>query len=279
VTAETGPTDGRGVRPRALIVTVYGAYARQVGGWLSVAELIRLLGELGVDEPAVRSSISRLKRRGLLDGERRGGAAGYSWSSSAQDVIDEGDRRIFAREQASLADGWILAVFSVPEPERRKRHTLRTQLAWLGFGNAAPGVWIAPAHLADEASHTLRRLGLTDYVTLFKAEYLAFADLAGSVASWWDLDGLQAMYDEFVAGYSPVLDRWKNGRVPGDGEAFADHVRALTAWRRMPYLDPGLPTELLPRDWRGRRAADLFFRLHERLSGPALRHVRAVAAR
>ena len=42
------------------------------------------------------------------------------------------------------------------------------------------------------------------------------------------------------------------------GQAFADYVRVLTAWRRLPFLDPGLPPELLPADWHGTRAAELF---------------------
>jgi len=61
----------RGAQPRQLIVTVYGLYSRAEGGWMSVAALISLLTDLGVDEPAVRSSISRLKRRGILHASRR----------------------------------------------------------------------------------------------------------------------------------------------------------------------------------------------------------------
>ena len=74
----TGVTEatGRGAQPRQLIVTVYGLYSRGAGGWMSVASLVSLLGDLGVDEPAVRSSISRLKRRGILVAKRLGGAAG-----------------------------------------------------------------------------------------------------------------------------------------------------------------------------------------------------------
>jgi len=74
----------RAIRPRALIVTVYGLYAREVGGWLSVQSLIKLMSALGVDEPAVRSSISRLKRRGLLLAEKVDGAAGYALSDRAR---------------------------------------------------------------------------------------------------------------------------------------------------------------------------------------------------
>ena len=48
----------RPAQPRSLIVTIYGLYAREAGGWLSVAALIRLMASLAIDEPAVRSAIS-----------------------------------------------------------------------------------------------------------------------------------------------------------------------------------------------------------------------------
>jgi len=281
VTVGEEATESRGHTPRRLIVTVYGAYGREVGGWIAVADLLTLMSELGVDGPAARSALSRLKRRGILEGVRSAGAAGYSLSADARQVFADGDRRIFGRRTAALAEGWVLAVFSIPESERQKRHTLRSRLTWLGFGRIAAGVWIAPARLADEARQTLERLGLTGYVDLFRADYLAFADLSGAVAGWWDLQALKGMYDELIAGFEPVLARWAGSSgspgTPGsDAAAFAEHVRVLTAWRRMPYLDPGLPADLLPPDWHGARAADVFLRLHERLRGPALRHVRAV---
>ncbi len=50
----------------------------------------------------------------------------------------------------------------------------------------------------------------------------------------------------------------------------------LTAWRRLPYADPGLPLELLPAGWNGLRAEQLFGDLSARLSAPAARHAAAV---
>lgn len=257
-------------------MTLYGLYAREVGGWLGVATLIRLMRELGVDEPAVRSSISRLKRRGILEGERVDGMAGYALSDRARAILDEGDRRIFLRSRGSLDDGWLLAIFSVPESERQQRHTLRSRLSWLGFGTAASGVWIAPGHLHDETRDALERSDLTAYVDLFRADYLAFGGVREQVAQWWDMPRLQGLYDEFLDVFVPVLARWRRRRAQADAAAFADYVRALTAWRRLPYLDPGLPEEVLPAGWRGGRAADLFFELQARLAEPAHRHVDSV---
>ncbi|MCK2242017.1 MULTISPECIES: PaaX family transcriptional regulator C-terminal domain-containing protein [unclassified Crossiella] len=267
-----GAADAQSAQPRQLIVTVYGLYAREVGGWLSVAALIRLLGELGVDEPAVRSSISRLKRRGILDASRVGGAAGYALSEQARLILREGDHRIFERPRATVADGWVLAVFSVPESERQKRHTLRSQLTRLGFGNTAPGVWIAPAHLRAETAEVLSRLDLSAYVDLFRADHLGFAELTDKVATWWDLAALRALYTEFLTAHRPLLARWRRRRTVQPAEAFADYVRLLTAWRRLPYLDPGLPAELLPADWPGAEAAELFTALQDKLAPAAHDH-------
>jgi phenylacetic acid degradation operon negative regulatory protein len=270
----------RAAQPRALIVTIYGLYARESGGWLSVASLIRLMAELGVDEPSVRSSISRLKQRGLLAQHRQDRAAGYALSDRGRDILAEGDRRIFGRPRARLAGGWLLAVFSVPEAERDRRHTLRSRLAWLGFGTVAAGIWIAPAHLAEETADVLERYGLSGYVDLFRADYLAFGDVHELAARWWDLDRLEQLYQAFLDLCEPAVSRWQERSGPvgpaGAAEAFADYATILTAWRRLPFLDPGLPRELLPPDWHGERAALAFAGLRDRLAGPARSHVLAV---
>jgi Phenylacetic acid-responsive transcriptional repressor len=267
-----GPGQGS---PRQLIVTLYGLYAREHDGWLSVAALVRLLAGLGVDEPAVRSSVSRLKRRGLLDAQRRAGSAGYALTPAAREILADGDARIFGRRRATAADGWVLVVFSVPESERGHRHRLRTQLARLGLGTVAPGVWVAPGHLAGELADVLRRSELDSYVQLFRGEHLPLHPPA-AVRTWWDLDGVQDLYAEFLDRHRPVRAAWSRRRGPDPAAAFADHVRLVTDWRRLPYADPGLPLDLLPARWNGVRAADLFTTLSERLAEQAREHAGAL---
>lgn len=277
----TSGSDLLAAQPRALIVTIYGLYARESAGWLSIAAVIKLMAELGVDEPAVRSAISRLKLRGLLQARREAGVAGYGLSSRGAEILAQGDRRIFHRPKPSAAGGWLLAVFSVPEHERARRHALRSRLAWLGFGTVSAGVWIAPRQLAGETRDALTTDGLSGYVSLFTADYLAFGDVREKIGQWWDLDRLEQLYQGFIDSARPVLAFWQAGggrRSPADdaGRAFGDYVRVLTAWRRLPFLDPGLPPEMLPADWHGSRAAELFGQLRSLLSGPAREHVLAV---
>ncbi|MFC9998673.1 PaaX family transcriptional regulator C-terminal domain-containing protein [Nocardia sp. NPDC127526] len=253
-------------QPRRLIVTLFGLYARETGNWLSVSALVRLMAQLEVEEPAVRAAVSRLKRRGILVSKKTTGGVGYELSAAALDMLGEGDARIFERRRATAADGWLLAVFTVPESEREQRHKLRTQLTRMGFGNAVPGFWVAPGNLYEETRRTLERLELDRYVELFRGEHLAFGDLRDKVGQWWDLAELEALYGAFIERFGPVRERAAR-MSPRD--AFAGYVSALTVWRKLPYLDPGLPIELLPGDWHGAQAGELFDELRRELAGPA----------
>ena len=210
-------------------MTFFGAFLRRLGGWIAVADLIALMASLGLDEQAVRSSVSRLKRRGVIASERRGGAAGYRLTPHGEAVLRAGDARIFTRARG---DGWLLVVFSIPEPQRALRHRLRSGLARLGLGIVAPAVWIAPAHLREEVERLVAELGV-ERVELFDA-----TPLGGDPARWWDLD---AVADE----YRRYLDEWSEVR----GGGFAEHIRHLDAWRRIPFHDPGLPLEVADRAW------------------------------
>ncbi|MEW2621500.1 PaaX family transcriptional regulator C-terminal domain-containing protein [Streptomyces sp. NPDC048106] len=251
--------------PRSLIVTLYGAYGRSAPGPMPVAELIRLLAAVGVDAPSVRSSVSRLKRRGLLLPARTDtGAAGYELSPEAVQLLEDGDRRIYAAAPPEDA-GWVLAVFSVPETERQKRHVLRSRLSALGFGTAAPGVWIAPARFHEEAEHTLRRLRLDPYVDFFRGDHLGFAPTSEAVARWWDLSAIAKEHSRFLDAHAPLLRAWERRSDTPPEDAYRDYLLTLDSWRHLPYTDPGLPTHLLPADWPGVRSSEVFRALHERL--------------
>jgi phenylacetic acid degradation operon negative regulatory protein len=138
------------------------------------------------------------------------------------------------------------------------------------------GLWIAPEFVYEHLRRELEREGLADFVEFFAADVMGDS-VATRVADWWDLEGLGELYAGFLAAFEPVRERW--ARVDGRDDAaraFADYVLLLTAWRRLPYLDPGLPVEYLPDDWQGIAAERLFLELHARLGGPAGRHAAQV---
>jgi phenylacetic acid degradation operon negative regulatory protein len=257
--------------PRSLLMTFFGAFLRRLGGWIAVADLVALMGDLDLDEQAVRSAVSRLKRRGVIAPERRAGAAGYRLTERGTAILEAGDARIYGRDDAGGGE-WLLVVFSIPETRRALRHKLRTRLQWLGLGTVANGVWIAPAAVESEVRRVVEELRLGDHVELFRGAHLGDA---GAVAAWWDLDALAAEYRAYVATWEPALERDDGASRPAPAAAFAAHLRQLDAWRRIPFHDPGLPAAALPADWPGAHAWEVFRALDRRLSRPALRHVEA----
>ncbi|MGV0737569.1 PaaX family transcriptional regulator C-terminal domain-containing protein [Mycobacterium syngnathidarum] len=266
-------TASRESRLSPLIITIFALYARAEGNWTSVASIIALMADLGVDSPAVRSAISRLKSRGVLCSQRRGSTAGYTLSPATVAVLAEGDTRIFEPVRATEDDGWVVVVYSVPESERDKRHALRSILTRLGFGTVANGVWIAPATMAQSVCDALRGADLATYVDLFTGQHLAYGDLPSKVARWWDLDHLSDLYTDFLRQYRSVLDE-VTARAMSPQHAFQVYVPMLTQWRRLPYRDPGLPLRLLPPTWSGDDATALFDELNDHLR--PLAHKRAL---
>ena len=242
------PAEPSSSSPGSLIITFAGLHLRRLGGWIAVADLISLLGRAGQPAPAVRQAMVRLKSRGLLAAATRDGRAGYELTAAGRADLALGDTRIFRFGEASASDGWVLAVFSVPESERAQRHQLRSQLSWLGFGTVGAGVWIAPAPLADRARELLAGLDLDQYVTWFTGTPVDDA----AAAAWWDLGSLQDLYEGFLA-------RWETTPAEADeATAFVMYLRLVDEWRQFPRIDPGLPSHLLPPGWQGRRAFEVF---------------------
>ena len=256
-----------GVRPPHLIVTVFGRHVRAHGGEIRIAALIEMMSALGVDAGVVRSSVSRLKQRGVLVSE---GGGAYRLSASLDGVFAAGDRRIFESRRAEAGDPWLLASFSVPESERPVRHQLRRLLQRLGFGQVSGGLWIAPGLIVDETETALRGAGLDGYVDLFLGSRVSSEPAEDSVREWWDLSAMEPLYRAFVDTFGDVIGE------TDERAAFAAHVRAITQWRRLVYLDPGLPLSLLPDGWVGVEAARVFAELHAALEPAAERFVTAV---
>ena len=264
-------------RPKTLILDLYGRYSPQFRGWLAVSDLVKMMGLLGVDEQAVRSAVSRMTRRGLLHQDVRDRVRGYATTPTADELFADGDRRIYASmEPASLADGWVLLSFSMPENERDKRHVLRSTLMWLGLGNLSSALWIGPQRLLPEVLASMKSLGFEDYVDVFTTRYEGLGDVKELVSRSWDLPHLAEEYTAFIDVHSPRLAALKRGTVD-DERAFIIYTHALHEWRKFPYLDPGLPTELLPSKWPGVTAAKVFHELRSRLEPSAFRFAASTA--
>ncbi len=274
----TIPPEASVPRHHQLIVSLFGLYARQHGGGLAVATIISLMQDVGVESPGTRSSISRLKKRGIIDSRQINGRSGYALAPAVIETFIEGDERIFHPHRAQRGDQWLLATFTVPESQRNVRHKIRSSLIRMGFGSVTAGLWIAPGHLRETVLNYFGSRGLSEYFEFFMADHIGAPDKEQDICSWWDLPALEALYSDFLLRYSTLASDWQSRsssveEPASDARAFADYLVLITQWRRLPYLDPGLPVDLLPKNWNALRAEQLFQELHALLAVRAERHV------
>jgi phenylacetic acid degradation operon negative regulatory protein len=134
---------------------------------------------------------------------------------------------------------------------------LRTRLTWLGLGSPSPGLWVVPdIHKEAEVSAVIDKLGLHDRAFAWAGSAVSVGDPGKLINTAWDLDEVEKRYLSFI-------DQFGDAQLVNSDDAFVNQVRLVQQWRRFPFLDPDLPSELLDHDWPGPRAAATFHDRHD----------------
>lgn len=263
------------MQARSLLFTVYGDFIIRYGQEVWIGSIIQALAEFGIAAPAVRVAVSRVAQEGLLQARKEGNRSFYMLTDKGRRRIEDGVRRVY-RESPEPWDGqWRVLTFTPPEDRRDVREQVRNELAWRGFGPLSPSTWISP-HRQEEAIHALAgEYGLRGHLHLFTARYAGPASDQDLVARCWDLPAIAGKYEQFMAAAAPrhaaMRQRLSAGAEVPDSQCFTERVWLVHEFRKFLHFDPGLPAELLPPDWPGTRARQLFWEYYRLLSGGAER--------
>lgn len=257
------------MKARSLLFNLWGDYIQHVGGEAWASTLAAWVRPFGVSETALRQALSRMARQGWLEVRKVGNRTCYGLSPAGRRRIVEASRRVYDGRDVDWDGRWRVLVYSVPEALRNRRNDLRRELIWTGFAHLSPGTWISPNPLEDSVRELLRRYGLEPYTTLFVAPYVEPWSAPDLVRRCWDLEAIQAGYDQFIARWAPRLSA--EASLRSDEERFVEQIHLVHDYRKFLFVDPGLPRQLLPDSWRGHDARSLFQAYYARLRPGALR--------
>jgi phenylacetic acid degradation operon negative regulatory protein len=243
---------------RSLLLTILGEYVLPRSGAVWQETLVDALVTVGYTQHAARQALARTTREGWLTTERVGRRARLALSARTAAMLRSGAERIYTFGEPWEWDGrWLVLVLRVPEERREVRHQLRTRLAWAGLGSLGGGVWLTP-HVEREAELAA---AIKDEPAAEGTSFVAALGSLGSPASVaaaaWDLDGVREHYEAFIEDFARV-------RPSGPQASFRMQTLLVHAWRKFPFLDPDLPTGLLPAGWPRPRAHELFAQRHAR---------------
>jgi phenylacetic acid degradation operon negative regulatory protein len=257
------PADAPEPRARSLMLSFFGIHLLGRPFAVSSGSVIAVLGQVGVGEEAVRTTLNRMVKRALLERHRHGRKTYFGLTPHAVQVLTDGRDRVWRTGAVNRDwDGrWTMVGFSLPEAWRSERHDLRSRLIWAGFGPLQNGLWVAPAPV--DVREAVAGLGLEAYLRVFRASVAEPTEVREVLEQAFDVPAIGARYRSF-------LERWdRTDPVPGFPGELAGQLLLHTDWLGLVRQDPHLPAEHLPADWPAARAESVFRGLARRWERPA----------
>ncbi|MGW7546753.1 PaaX family transcriptional regulator [Streptomyces sp. NPDC054770] len=264
------PLDSPQPRPQSLLLAFFGNHVLEQGPpAVYSGSIITVLGRAGVGEQAVRSTLTRMVNRNLLQRQRQGRRMYFGLTPLATEMLEDGGRRVW--ETGAVNDdwdgSWTLLGFSLPASWQRRRHDLRSQVGWSGFGPLHSGLWSAPGRV--DVTAVVAELGLSAHVKIFHAPADGATDIDLMIRDTWDLASIAARYEDFHS-------RWEAWRAGPDDDAVVTRLRLVSAWLDVIRTDPRLAVRHLPADWPAHAAETTFHRVAAETEAPARRTAAAL---
>ncbi|HYM58647.1 MAG TPA: PaaX family transcriptional regulator C-terminal domain-containing protein [Solirubrobacteraceae bacterium] len=264
------------LQPQDLTLTIFGAHVRGPGDTAWSGGMVQILGEFGFSAEASRAALARLVTRGLLRRHKDGRLVFYALTPRAQELLAEGDERIFNFGRAPRADRWTVLWHTIPEDRRVERSRLAARLRFLGFGSVQDASWIAAGDLEVKVLRILGELEVQPFASILVGELSATLGAGALVEQAWDLGGVEQGYGAFLEEYQALRGQRAQRRLD-ERAAFVARTQLLHGFRGFAFLDPELPEGARALDRLRAKVVDTFDAVYAGLAEPAERHFAAVA--
>ena len=248
-----------------LLIALLGDYWYDSTAFIPSSALVDLTGEFGVSEAATRAALSRLSRRGGLEGTRSGRTTAYRLPPDLVDLAHHAGRALmrFGAEPTQWDGRWTCVAVSLRGSDGPRR-TLARRLRRLGLGLLFDDLWITPHPSVEPVRRAVADLEPGTAV-VFRAAEVAVPEVA-DLLSAWDLDAVRAVHEALITSVDDLRGRLDRGAM-GPAEALIARTELTVRWRELVSSDPRLPDELLPDDWPRAHARRCFVEGYDAL-GP-----------
>lgn len=195
-----------------------------------------------VNYQTLKQALAYLKRKGLI-------------KSMLEPVITEAGKKRLASTLPQYQKNRIwdkviyLITYDVPEAKRLIRNQLRKQLGRIGAASLQASVWLTPYNpqqILKEFSQKEDFEGEIIVSCIGKDGYIGNEDIKTLISRIYKLEEINQFYLDFVGKYGKSLRRKK------------DKLNAAVLYLSILKWDPQLPFALLPDDWAGEQAFQVY---------------------
>lgn len=258
------------MRAGSLIITVFGDAVAPRGGTVWIGSLIKALGDFGVNERLVRTSVFRLSRDGWLEVNQVGRRSYYSLTDIGREKFEQATLRIYGDPRQQWDGDWCLMLLTGLDGEQKD--ALRKDLGWLGFGAISSNVLAHPRPDMAATEALLAQGNMNGKLVVMRGTALGRKQddaMRTLVRKSWNLDEMDLHYRSFIAQFRPLFRAAQKASTIDPQLAFPIRILLIQEYRRILLRDPLLPAELLPEGWNGTAAYQLCRNLYRLVYGPA----------
>jgi len=251
-----------------LIYSALSFYGDRRGGEVAGTWFVTALEALGVEAAAVRQTLFRMERDEELIGRKVGRMKLYRASPYARAEIGAGVQKIFAPVDMDWDGYWTLVLTQFPNDMRVERDRVRSILQVEGFAALGNGAYVHARDRADRLEQALADLGVSRFITAFRADRVHGSSARDFAYAHWDLDALREDYVDFLGRFRPLAARPLSAFAPAT--QFGLRFAVVLGYLEIAWKDPELPLSMLSPQWPGVKARALARRLYERFLPGAL---------
>lgn len=247
-----------------MILNLFGTFSfdRDPAVAVPTITIAAALSKLFIAEGAVRVTLHRMARRGLISASRNGSLASYQLSEGGIRLLTRGRERMFKPDPFNCeSDGWTLLVLPAAAFSGPKRYSVQTRLQWAGFGTVDSRVWLAPSRIDVPA--VLADVFLEesfDTLVVLHGDLVSPTRPDALISQVWNLDDIRVTHLAFIEAWESFDRR---------DEPLVSLLRLVHQWSQLLLKDPGLAGAAADPLWPASRSSRCFTRLYRALRDPA----------
>jgi len=232
---------------------------------LRLSSLLEILKVFDKNETAIRMSLSRAVKTGILTNSKQDNEVIYSLTNLGKESIErwnEGVQNFWKRYSLRNIpwDGkWHFINIDFSEDKDQKVE-VSEKLLQLGFVIMNSNLWLCPFHLKDEIKVISKTYGLEAVIVEIIGEITMAKGINKFIEDVYDLDVLKLQYKEFVKIYSEKLmqtkELCKNDEFINSGKALILLQELGWNFHKITSEDAVLPMQLFPH-WVGDEAVNI----------------------
>lgn len=201
----------------------------------------------------ISSTLGRLCSKGWLKSRVNDTEKQFKITSGGREEITSNLGRIKEMEKSKWDESWLMAVFNIPEKNRKARDLFRKELTQLGFARIQGDIWVSFWNNEEKLNKKIGDLKIERYCTILHVDKFSQKDQKKimQVLSWNE--------EELNVGYQDFIKEAKHF-VAGNKDGFKARCLVYT-YSKLISIDPKFPEELEPELYIGKKAYQLYLKV------------------